>query len=132
MPSLMLMSGYRSLFWDLTSSSLCGSISQVTMVPGSEISSPNFLKSQREGSLCGRGHACVPKGSLISVLFRKHKQQHHNWILLYIWKIWPFITKQAGALLFSSFFCSSPVIIKLQSHISKALGGKKWIRNKIF
>lgn len=44
---------------------------------------------------------------------RQEHKQPHNWILLYIWKIWPFITKQADAILFSSFFCSSPVIIKL-------------------
>jgi hypothetical protein len=40
-------------------------------------------------------------------------------------KFGPLITKRADVILFSSFFGSSPVIIKLHSHISKALRRKK-------
>lgn len=66
---------------------------------------PNSVESQGEGSWYEKG----PCGLQQSLPCKCHagniyKQQGHNWILLYIWKIRPLITKQADVILFSSFF----------------------------
>lgn len=115
--NLMLTSSYCSLLQGMACST-----STATVVQGDEgnleklaivVYFPKLREEPRGRSLCGKGRTrmCSRRVSRASVM-QGHKQPH-NWILLYIWKIWPFVTKQADALLFSSFFCSSPVIIKL-------------------
>lgn len=115
--NLTLTSSYGSLLWGIPCST-----PTVTVVQGREgnlqelaivVYSPKLHEEPRGSSICGKGGACACSRRVSRASVMQEHKQPHNWILLYIWKIWPFITKQADALLFSSFFCSSPVIIKL-------------------
>lgn len=129
MPSLMLMSGYCSLFWDLILPAY-GSISEVTMVPGSEIS-PQLFKEPKGGLLVWERTAAFPKG-----LYQSSSGNINNSTVIGFCSIFgkfgSSLQSKLVLSLFSSFFCSSPVIIKLQSHISKALGEKNGLGIKSF
>lgn len=112
----MLTSGYCSLLQGMTCST-----SKVSVVQGGEgnfeklaivVYFPKLREEPRGRLLMWEGTCLCSQGVSHASVMQEHKQPR-NWILLYIWKIWPFITKQADALLFSSFFSSSPVIIKL-------------------